>query len=687
MSTKLEFHLYPKGRSSTEPDLMPSVLDSEGNSVLFTSAKRKTTEATVVDLGDSPNSNNGDPLRTAFAKINNFIEASYWTNESINQKFRDIDSELNEGISIYTDSDQRVDISLLENTKLKFSGTDNQIETNIQSIKSLSNTTNFDSEVIINFQLASTLEVEILNVNEFFSIVDSDGNVRVSYSTVDYPTTLNERLQNGTDAVFNIGTNVVLGRDSDDVLIVNSRIASNLIPYGDEIYNLGDSDNKWRDLWLSGNTIHLGSIQIKNFNGRGLTLLDSDGQTLDLRINAGQVSTLTVDSDMLVDGLTRLLGDLVVSQNARFDSDVTVKGLATFDSDVVIKGVSVTNKFASYDSDVNRFDSDINLLVAKVGEGNEYVLAALDSDVAILTSRIDSDFARFDSDIKLLNEKVGLGTEYVLKALDSDVAILTSRIDSDFARFDSDVSKLVAELGGAKEYLLKALDSDVNILTTRIDSDYRHYMDNFYWTWQRLDSESVKVQQLKTDFEDIILDDPVVAEVDRAAKAGKVPILNSIARFDKSVMPLDVPLTVNGIVPDAAQNIVLNLTSTALGPRDGRPDSDLDGAVWIVDNTDSEAAAAGTLYIFSDYTRSWQRIVGFTVAENDARYVNVTGDTMLAPLYLAADPVGANEASNKHYIDSLDSDSNVLVNSLQIQITDNDSDILYLQTFIDGGIF
>ena len=94
MSTYLKDHLYPAGKSAAEPNLMPSVLDSDGNTVGFYDDKRITTQQTVVNLGDAPNSNNGDPLRTAFAKINNFIEASYWTNEGVNQKFRDLDSDI-----------------------------------------------------------------------------------------------------------------------------------------------------------------------------------------------------------------------------------------------------------------------------------------------------------------------------------------------------------------------------------------------------------------------------------------------------------------------------------------------------------------------------------------------------------------------------------------------------------------
>lgn len=94
MSTKFEDILYPRGKSSALPDVMPSVLDSDGDEVTYFDGKRKTTESTVVDIGDSPNSNTGDALRTAFIKINNHMEAIYWWSEQINHKFADIDSDM-----------------------------------------------------------------------------------------------------------------------------------------------------------------------------------------------------------------------------------------------------------------------------------------------------------------------------------------------------------------------------------------------------------------------------------------------------------------------------------------------------------------------------------------------------------------------------------------------------------------
>lgn len=113
MSRRLEDHLYPKG-SPSDSTLTPSVLDSDGATVGYESSKRKTSEVTVVNVGDSANSNTGDPLRTAFIKVNNFIEASYWTNETVATDLDRFESRLDSDEialqSIRTDLDSLFDV-------------------------------------------------------------------------------------------------------------------------------------------------------------------------------------------------------------------------------------------------------------------------------------------------------------------------------------------------------------------------------------------------------------------------------------------------------------------------------------------------------------------------------------------------------------------------------------------------
>ena len=56
-------------------------------------------------------------------------------------------------------------------------------------------------------------------------------------------------------------------------------IASNILPDADSSRDLGSTTRKWKDLHLSGNTIHLGDTQLKGSGGK-LTVADSTGTVI-----------------------------------------------------------------------------------------------------------------------------------------------------------------------------------------------------------------------------------------------------------------------------------------------------------------------------------------------------------------------------------------------------------------------
>jgi hypothetical protein len=131
---------------------MPNVLDSESNPVNYLDSKRKTNEATVVNLGSSPNSNDGDPLRTAFAKVNNFIEASYWTNESLNAEIESMLINIQQNtntLSAFSGADS--DVTYLKTTTIPLLRADLDSDSiKLQSLQEQINflSTNADSDVI-----------------------------------------------------------------------------------------------------------------------------------------------------------------------------------------------------------------------------------------------------------------------------------------------------------------------------------------------------------------------------------------------------------------------------------------------------------------------------------------------------------------------------------------------------------
>ena len=60
------------GESGTTP-----VVKDSGSTLSFFDSNRRVGDNTRINIGSSPNSNTGDPIRTAFIKVGNFMEAVY----------------------------------------------------------------------------------------------------------------------------------------------------------------------------------------------------------------------------------------------------------------------------------------------------------------------------------------------------------------------------------------------------------------------------------------------------------------------------------------------------------------------------------------------------------------------------------------------------------------------------------
>ena len=117
----------------------------------------------------------------------------------------------------------------------------------------------------------------------------------------------------------------------------NINLEGSLIPTANETYDLGDSNFKFRDLYLSGTTINLG----------GLTISDSSG-TLTIKDSANVASPISLDGNTTSD-LTE--GTNLYYTTARADSD--------FDQRISIKSTSDLTEGTNLYYTKVRVDSDI----------------------------------------------------------------------------------------------------------------------------------------------------------------------------------------------------------------------------------------------------------------------------------------------------------------------------------------
>ena len=94
--------------------------------------------------------------------------------------------------------------------------------------------------------------------------------------------------------------NIVLGTgdggdSSTNTIIVNGRIASDLIPSQDSVYNLGRADQRWKTIFLAAETLDIGGATISS-DGSGSITISGSGAVLPVGSKLGTDTIAAADS-------------------------------------------------------------------------------------------------------------------------------------------------------------------------------------------------------------------------------------------------------------------------------------------------------------------------------------------------------------------------------------------------------
>ena len=192
---------------------------------------------------------------------------------------------------------------------------------------------------------------------------------------------------------------------------VFGNIDQHIVPNGNELYDLGDSLNRFRDLYISGQSISFGSLVMSEHTGRVRFTNHTTGA--EVKLAASNINQHLIDSTAIldiidsgyVDPLLQSLNYLDSGQlNTRIDAFIDSAVFALIDSSFYLDSAlmkqipSVTGGVLTYDSSTgqfgtqtgdylyskSRFDSDFNAKsTTQLSEGNNqyYLKSRVDSDI------------------------------------------------------------------------------------------------------------------------------------------------------------------------------------------------------------------------------------------------------------------------------------------------------------------
>ena len=231
---------------------------------------------------------------------------------------------------------------------------------------------------------------------------------------------------------------------------------------------------------------------------------------------------------------------------------------------------------------------------------------------------------------------------------DSDKSLYLN--DSDYALNESLWSHYVTSRPiDSETKSFASLNRRIKHIILSYDSDQLVFDSDVLWLTNTIpllpDSDSIDsdLKRAKSDTTNLLSDNFIFSLIDSDVKHKGTVYWDSDYKSYKTTVTVR---TLNTIGPDSTGNIPLTFMRVLNGSKDDRPDSDVEGTIYVIAN-DSDDIDNGISYIFKD---GWSLFVTPDRANNDKKFLRSSGGSMKGPL-IVPPPTESTQIVNRKYVD------------------------------------
>src|SRR6056300_1073980 len=396
----------------------------------------------IVDVGgDTTKKITIESLKSATAAANDFI-----TFTQLNANINVVQDNV-AAIAVGTASDTETRLNAnLDVVQANVASTDTRLDANITLLTN--EDTALQARIAVNTLVAAS--------NDFITFTQLNANINLVQDNV---ASISVDTASGTEARLNANLDIVQDNvasiDANVVSIVDTgghtvTFSANLIPSVDGTYDLGSSSAKWKDLYLTGNSIKLGGITISDLGGEGISITGTSGEqanvvtpqlggAANVSANIATLEANVASTDTRLGANITLLTNEDTALQARLDTNVT----AFTNEDTALQ--------ARLDTNVTTFTNEDTALQAR-----------LDTNVTAFTNEDTALQARLDTNVTAFtNEDTALQAR-----LDTNVTAFTNEDTALQARIDAN-----ALVAASNEFLtFTQLNANINLVQDNVAS-------------------------------------------------------------------------------------------------------------------------------------------------------------------------------------------------------------------------
>jgi hypothetical protein len=369
--------------------------------------------------------------------------------------------------------------------------------------------------------------------NDFITFTQLNANINLVQDNV---ASISVDTASGTEARLNANLDIVQDNvasiDANVVSIVDTgghtvTFSANLIPSVDGTYDLGSSSAKWKDLYLTGNSIKLGGITISDLGGEGISITGTSGEqanvvtpqlggAANVSANIATLEANTASTDtrlganitLLTNEDTALQSRLATNVTAFTNEDTALQ--ARIDANALVAASNDFITFTRLQANIDLVQDNVASISVDTASGTE---ARLDANLDIVQDNVAAVEARRVANVTIMtDEDTALQsrlTTNVTIFTDEDTA-LQSRLATNVTAFTNEDTALQARI--AANTLVSA--SNDFITFTRLQANIDLVQDNVASI--TVDTASGTETRLNANL-DVVQDNVAAVESRRAA--------------------------------------------------------------------------------------------------------------------------------------------------------------------------
>ena len=245
----------------------------------------------------------------------------------------------------------------------------------------------------------------------------------------------------------------------------NLSILGDMLPASNEVFNLGSDVMKWKDLYLSGETIYLGKSKITNNASSGISFRDESNNAINLTVSSISIQdpsqqnkkvTIQVDSDENVSNYVKTTSNNISTRLTNTSNNISIR---------------ITNLQSNVSNYIENTSNDISIRMTNLQTNTSNYIENTSNEISMRLTNINTRLTNINTNVSNYIENTS-----------NDISMRLTNIDTNVSNYientSNDISTRLTNIDTNVSNYIENTSNNISMRLTNIDTNVSNYIEN-----------------------------------------------------------------------------------------------------------------------------------------------------------------------------------------------------------------